>query len=55
MSEQTYSSSDVKRAKQNAGRRKRREQEISRIVTEYKQGRGASSCMSEIIKIIEGN
>lgn len=54
MSGETYSSEDVKRAKRNAGARKRREREINRVVAEYKQGRGASSCMAEIIKIVEG-
>lgn len=54
MSGESYSSDDVKRAKRNAGMRKRREREIDRIVAEYKQGRGASSCMAEIIKIVEG-
>lgn len=54
MSDQTYTSQDVKHAKANAGGRKRREAEVTRIVSEYKTGRAASSCMAEIIKIIEG-
>ena len=54
MTEDSYSSEDVKRAKRNAGIRKRREREINRIIAEYKQGRGASSCMADIIKIVEG-
>lgn len=54
MTEGNYSSEDVRRARRNAGARKRREKEIARIIAEYKQGRGASSCMADIIKIVEG-
>ena len=53
MTTATYTEQNVKTAKRNAGLRKRREQDVLRIITEYKQGRGASSCMADIIKAFE--
>lgn len=53
MTNQTYTDQNVKAAKHNAGLRKRREEDVQRIIAEYKQGRGASACMADIIKAFE--
>lgn len=53
MTKETYTDQNVKAAKHNAGLRKRREQDVQRIIAEYKQGRGASACMADIIKTFE--